>query len=135
MKKTIHKSENYPIIYLRYFENNLIYIGESLSLFCGRHTREDIQSGNYDKIVIIKACKNETRRRYWEAYLICKLKPKFQSEMKKYRTLLNKNISVKKIKAKKIKFDLIKLKKEQILYTAYNHLNKFNRYMKLYKGN
>jgi hypothetical protein len=135
MKKIIYKTNNYPIIYLRYFENNLIYIGESFSLFCGRHAREDIQSGNYDKIIIIKACKNEKRRRYWEAYLICKLKPTFQSEMKKYKTLLNNEKNVKKIKTKQIKFDLNKTKKQQILYTAYDHLNKFNRCMKLYKGN
>lgn len=135
MKKILNKTENYPIIYLRYFENNLIYIGESLSLFCGRHAREDIQSGNYDKIVMIKACKNEKRRRYWEAYLICKLKPKFQSEMKQYKTILNGGKTYKKIIIKSEKIDLKKAKKQQILYTAYNHLNKFNRYMKLYKGN
>jgi len=135
MKKIIKKSDNYPIIYLRYFENNLIYIGESLSLFSGRHAREDIRSGNYDKIIIIKACKNELRRRYWEAYLICKLKPKFQYEMKKYKTILNNKKGIKKNRVKYFKFNLNKIKKKEILYTAYVHLNKFNKYMKLYKGN
>jgi hypothetical protein len=135
MKKILYKSENYPIIYLRYFENNLIYIGESSNLFSGRHAREGIQPGNYDKIIIIKACKNDSRRRYWEAYLICKLKPRLQSEMKQYKTILNGKNKVKPNRIKYSKINLNKMKKKEILYTAYAHLNKFNKYMKIYKSN
>jgi hypothetical protein len=69
------KTEDFPIIYLRYTKGNLIYIGETVSFLKSRHLREDIiQAGNFDCVKILKASKNTTRRRYWEAVLILQLK-------------------------------------------------------------
>jgi hypothetical protein len=65
------KIEDFPIIYLRYFKGNLIYIGETISFLKSRHLREDIiQAGNFDCVKILKASKDTTRRRYWEAVLV-----------------------------------------------------------------
>ncbi len=73
--KIIKKIEDYAVIYLRYLNNQLLYIGESQSFIKSRHCREDNSIGDFDLIKILKAPKNVQRRRYWEAYLICKLKP------------------------------------------------------------
>ena len=50
------KIEDFPIIYLRYFKGNLIYVGETISFLKSRHLREDIiQAGNFDCVKILKA--------------------------------------------------------------------------------
>ena len=69
---------NRPFIYLRYFNNKLLYIGET-SLGLSRPTREntgyEYRVGTWDKVILIRACHNPNRRRYWEAYMISKLAP------------------------------------------------------------
>jgi len=78
VKKIINLYNEHPIIYFRYYQDKLMYIGESQSLLSGRAWRQDDRAGKYDKIIYIKASKEKLRRMYWEAYLICKLKPHTQ---------------------------------------------------------
>jgi hypothetical protein len=72
---------NRPFIYLRYSNNNLLYIGET-SAGLSRPTRENTgyesRVGPWDKVILIRASYNPDRRRYWEAYLISKLAPLHQ---------------------------------------------------------
>ena len=100
--KTIIKYnvKEYPAIYLRYFENKLMYIGETKNKYGGRAFRF-MDHSPVDSIRIIKASKNLERRQYWEAVLICKLKP----EKQKFNLYLGKldNSHPEKIKQKRIK--------------------------------
>ena len=100
--KTIIKYnvKEYPAIYLRYFENKLMYIGETKNKYGGRAFRF-MDHSPVDSIRIIKASKNLERRQYWEAVLICKLKP----EKQKSNLYLGKldNSHPEKIKQKRIK--------------------------------
>jgi hypothetical protein len=86
------KKKDFPVIYLRYLNNKLVYIGESSSFIRARHAREESLKeavGDFDVVKILKAPKNKKRRKYWEAWLICKLKPTNQrSEL--YRHLIEK---------------------------------------------
>lgn len=91
MKKIINLYNECPIIYLRYYQDRLMYIGESQSLLSGRAWRQDDRAGKYDKILYIKASKEKLRRMYWEAYLICKLKPHTQmGHLNNYKTYMSK---------------------------------------------
>lgn len=72
------KVKDFPVIYLRYLKGKLVYIGESLSFIRARHAREDTMKewvGDFDVVKILRAPKNKQRRKYWEAWLICKLNP------------------------------------------------------------
>jgi hypothetical protein len=95
----INKKEDYPVIYLRYLNNEIMYIGESISHINGRPYRDGLEEniGDYDKVILLKASKNKDRRRYWEAFLVCKLKPKKQ-RMLKYEGLLKNTKQNKKKK-------------------------------------
>ena len=79
-----------PIIYIRCFKNQIIYIGETSNAKKGRPMREDT-TWEVDKVIPLKACKNKQRRMYWEAYLICKLKPLAMKASKYKNYLLNRN--------------------------------------------
>jgi hypothetical protein len=78
--KTIinYNVKEYPVIYLRYFENKLMYIGETKNKYGGRAFRF-MDHSPVDTVRIIKASKNLERRQYWEIVLICKLKPEKQN--------------------------------------------------------
>lgn len=106
-----------------------MYVGESASFLKARHARnEDLRAGDYDMIKILKAPKDRTRRHYWEAYLIIKLKPKKQLSPicnQIYLTKLKKN---KHKHRRKIKID-INNDKLMFKYAAYNHLQKFKYFM------
>ena len=80
---------NQPIIYIRILHNKIMYIGESKSLILNRHLREDASAGDFDNVITIKASSDTIRRRYWEAYLIVKLKPSNQIPLR-YRSLIHK---------------------------------------------
>ena len=69
--KTIvqYDQEQYPVIYLRYFKDKIMYIGETKNKYGGRPFRF-MDHSPVDKIRIIKASKNLERRQYWEAVLI-----------------------------------------------------------------
>jgi len=78
--KTIvqYDQEEYPVIYLRYFQNKIMYIGETKNRYTGRPFRF-MSHSPVDKVRLIKSSKNLERRQYWEAVLICKLKPEKQN--------------------------------------------------------
>ena len=50
--RIIKKIEDHAVIYLRYLDNQLLYIGESQSFIKSRHCREDNSIGNFDLIKI-----------------------------------------------------------------------------------
>ena len=117
-KKKIHVdySENpgcsIPIIYIRYYKGVVIYVGETVNYYGGRHLRprcrethctlEDLDKNkfpgirgekrerlmsqikwdNTDFIRILNAPENQTDRRRWEAKLVCWLNPKLQRVIK-----------------------------------------------------
>ena len=132
----LKKQEDFPIIYLRYLNNELMYIGESYGYWrTNRHnriaTRVD-NPGDFDKIIVLKSVKNNRRRKYWEALLISKMKPKNQ------KTLLYENIVKRKngrepeiIKSRSIPIE--KATKKEILYAAYVRLDQFKKLMESYK--
>jgi hypothetical protein len=129
------KIEDFPIIYLRYFKGNLIYVGETISFLKSRHLREDIiQAGNFDCVKILKASKDTTRRRYWEAVLVLKLKPSQQSNISKYIGLvkkINNNEFVKTpVENKEKSFEkVLDNNKLEMKIIAYRHLMEFKKYM------
>jgi len=92
--KKFKKQEDHPSIYLRYLNNSLVYIGETKSWFSGRPFRIE-ERNEYDKVILIKASKCQKRRKYWEAYLICKLKPLNQNSLL-YKAILNPHRKNKK---------------------------------------
>jgi hypothetical protein len=121
MKKVFTKQME-PVIYFRFQNNVLMYIGETHDLRNGRPFRTaseitlcnkkslkneksfrkkdrngniyETYIGDYDKVITIKASRDVNRRRYWEASLIIKLQP-FQQNIKYYNSRLKrKNFSV-----------------------------------------
>ena len=85
-----------PAIYIRYKNSEILYIGETDDHRKGRPFREEMKIGDWDNIKLLSASKDVNRRRYWEAYLICKLKPSSQ-DVSKYFSLIkkhNKNTNV-----------------------------------------
>jgi|1048.fasta_scaffold05012_7 hypothetical protein len=129
------KSKDFPVIYLRYLGKQLIYVGESSSFLKSRHLREDIQAGDFDTVKILKAPRNKDRRRYWEAWLVCKLKPiKQRQELYQYIVDRVNRREVKKVK----NYDSMieeskKLTNKELKYIAYSHLIKFQKFMAMTK--
>ena len=88
--------EGIPIIYIRYWKNVIVYVGETDNYYKGRHLRpkctdaygginstseERLERMNWDNtsfIRILNAPINTMDRRRWEARLICWLNPKLQ---------------------------------------------------------
>ena len=88
-----------PVIYIRYSNGVIMYIGEKKNWKRGRHFRdgasfdEKENAGEYDKVRLLKANFNPERRRYWEAVLVTKYKPYNQQKvLKKYYKLAKKEI-------------------------------------------
>ena len=79
-----------PVIYIRYKDSKVLYIGETDDHRKGRPFREEMKIGDWDSIKLLNASKDVNRRRYWEAYLICKLKPSNQ-DTTKYFALVKKH--------------------------------------------
>lgn len=79
-----------PAIYIRYKNSEILYIGETDDHRKGRPFREEMKIGDWDNIKLLSASKDVNRRRYWEAYLICKLKPSSQ-DVSKYFSLIKKH--------------------------------------------
>jgi hypothetical protein len=123
-----NKIEDFPIIYLRYLNKKLMYVGESASFLKGRHARDDLNVGEYDTVKILKAPKNKIRRNYWEAYLVIKLKPEMQLSHfcnRKYLAKLNRK-NAKHDRKIKININNDKL---MFKYAAYDHLQKFKYFI------
>jgi len=97
---TIVENKKEPCIYLRYFKEDLQYIGESSDTITGRPFRKTESNHQWDKCRILKAPKDKDRRRYWEAVLIVKLKPKTQKIVLYQNKLKDTNI----LQAKKLPY-------------------------------
>ena len=126
MKKVFAKQME-PVIYFRFQNNVLMYIGETHDLRTGRpfRTESEITIGNkykktdrtgnlyktyigdYDKVITIKASRDINRRKYWEASLIIKLQPLrqnikyYNSRLKRKDLSANEKEQIKMEKTKK----------------------------------
>ena len=67
-----------PVIYIHYYKGVVQYVGQTVNIFDGRPFRASYNQP-VDSIRWIKAPKNDRARLKWEAYLVCKLKPKRQN--------------------------------------------------------
>ena len=112
-----------------------MYIGESYSYLKNRHNREVTlgdNPGDYDKVIILKSVKNTKRRKYWEAFLVSKMKPK------KQKTQLYEN-RIKRANGRKPEIirshsvPIEKATKKEILHAAYVRLDQFKKLMEYYK--
>ena len=72
-----------------------MYVGETENWRMGRPTRVDSDAGEFDEVVILKACKDKKRRMYWEAFLVCKLNPANQVKLRYDTFILNRNMENK----------------------------------------
>ena len=93
--KSSSNPNSYPAIYIRMLREKIMYVGETENWKMGRPMRVDPHIGEYDEVVILKACKNKKRRMYWEAFLVCKLSPVKQLRARYNGYLLNRNIEGK----------------------------------------
>ena len=80
-----------PVIYIRYHEKKILYIGETEDKRKGRPFRDEPKIGDWDYVRLIRASSDVNRRKYWEAYLICKLKPVNQNTINYFRLIKKKN--------------------------------------------
>jgi len=76
-------STDIPIIYIRYWNNDVVYVGESANFYSGRHLRYRCRDypDTKDKtnfVRILNAPGDARKRRKWEAKLVCWLNPKLQ---------------------------------------------------------
>ena len=87
-----------PVIYIRYHEKKILYIGETEDRRKGRPLRDEPKIGDWDYVRLLKAPNNVNRRKYWEAYLICKLKPANQNTINYFKLIkkYNKNTNLDK---------------------------------------
>ena len=72
-----------PIIYIRYWDDTVIYVGESVNFYSGRHLRYRCRDypDSKDKtnfVRILNAPLDTRKRRKWEAKLVCWLNPVLQ---------------------------------------------------------
>ena len=71
------KTGKLPVIYIRYYQNVVMYIGETSDMQGNRPFRVE-KNNLYDKVRLLNASANTDLRRKWEAKLIVRLKPKTQ---------------------------------------------------------
>ena len=80
-----------PVIYIRYHEKKILYIGETEDKRKGRPFRDEPKIGDWDYVRLIRASSDVNRRKYWEAYLICKLKPANQNTINYFKLIKKQN--------------------------------------------
>ena len=80
-----------PVIYIRYHEKKILYIGETEDKRKGRPFRDEPKIGGWDYVRLIRASSDVNRRKYWEAYLICKLKPANQNTINYFKLIKKQN--------------------------------------------
>tara|TARA_R110000765_G_scaffold13648_1_gene40841 strand:+ start:293 stop:796 length:504 start_codon:yes stop_codon:yes gene_type:complete len=104
MIKIVKNKGKEPVIYIRYYKGEILYIGETGDSKGGRPFRYDNQGaaeiGSWDKVRLLKASSHSDKRKLWEAWLICKLKPKNQ-KVHLYQRIVDKNKKHGSIKNKK----------------------------------
>ena len=134
MKTITKQPEKKPAIYLRVLNKQIMYIGETKDLNGQRPWRNDEAIGEYDYVITIPACDNETRRRYWEAYCIIKFKPIAQKNLQKYYTILSKPKLEHTFFTFKRNYINKKIRKETIKFIyAHENLNSTFKQIKLLK--
>tara|TARA_R100001163_G_C4986302_1_gene140536 strand:- start:208 stop:702 length:495 start_codon:yes stop_codon:yes gene_type:complete len=82
-----------PVIYIRYHKEKVLYVGETDDYRKGRPFRDESKIGDWDQIKLLKSSSSANRRRYWEAYLICRLKPVNQDTTKYFALVKKQNES------------------------------------------
>ena len=92
--KIIKNKGKEPVIYIRYYKEEILYIGETGDSRAGRPFRDSnsgaAEIGNWDRVRLLKASSHSDKRKFWEAWLICKLKPKNQ-KIYLYQRIVDKN--------------------------------------------
>ena len=83
-----------PIIYIRYWNDEVIYVGESTDFYSGRHLRYKCRphSESDDKtnfVRVLNAPENTAKRRKWEAKLVCWLNMWYRSCNRKRNSILS----------------------------------------------
>jgi hypothetical protein len=111
--KIIKNKGKEPIIYIRYHGEKILYIGETEDKRKGRPFRDEFKIGDWDYVRLLKAPSDVKRRKYWEAYLICKLKPLNMNTYLYFKLVKNK---IKKLLYQKILLILKNLKKHEQKY-------------------
>ena len=140
-------SRKVPIIYIRYWNEEVVYVGETDDFYKGRHLRfkcrdtyggitstkeERDQQEKWDKtnfVRVLNAPKNTKHRRKWEAKLVCWLNPKLQ-KVNQYLKKANLDYNVEK---NLYIFKKINDKKAERRIT--NNLESFLRSIKKFKEN
>jgi hypothetical protein len=127
--KIIKNKGKEPVIYIRYSEEKILYIGETDDQRKGRPFRDEPRIGDWDYVRSLKAPSDSKRRKYWEAYLICKLKPANQ-KTNNYYTLIKKqngdtNLVEKNLKTEVTPETLDKLRKKNNKERLSYWLNQF----------
>ena len=74
----MNSNHRQPGIYIHYLEGDVQYVGETVNVFDGRPFRAS-RNAPVDKIRWLRASQNDSLRKKWEAYLVCKLKPARQN--------------------------------------------------------
>ena len=95
--KIVENKNKRSCIYLRYYNNELYYIGESVNELNGRPYR-NVEDNPWDRCRILKAPVDSKRRKYWEAWLIVRLEPRKQNKpesLRKYSTIISKSSGIK----------------------------------------
>jgi len=115
--KIVKNKGKETVIYIRYYKGEILYIGETGDSKGGRPFRYDNQGaseiGSWDEVRLLKASSDSDKRKLWEAWLICKLKPKNQ-KVHLYQRIVDKNkkhVSTKNKKELKTKDTLETLDK------------------------
>tara|TARA_R100001015_G_C4594046_1_gene149351 strand:+ start:494 stop:1051 length:558 start_codon:yes stop_codon:yes gene_type:complete len=123
-----------PMIYVRLNRGKILYIGETSNVMNGRPFRDEPKLGDWDFVRLIHASSDVKRRRYWEAYLICKLKPLNQNTAS-YYTLVKKTNNNTNILCDFTDPDELKKAQEEISIDMLNKLRrKNNRERTIYWG-
>ena len=99
--KIVKNKSGSPCIYLRYYNDELYYIGECIDELNGRPYRNE-EHNPWEKCRILKASSDTKRRRWWEAWLIVKLKPKNQNVAQYQGLISNKKIDKKEVKESRL---------------------------------
>ena len=103
-----------PGIYIHYYEGKVQYVGETVNVWEGRPFRAS-HNKPVDEIRWLRAPQDNLSRKKWEAYLVCKLKPKRQN-VRQYEDLAKRAgyvLSQKEIK-RRFKEDQIKFTRKII---------------------
>jgi hypothetical protein len=104
IKNFLKNFKQKPVIYIRFKNNKITYIGETHDIFGLRAFRfknvgdMPLIKDDFDEIRILYSSKNYERRLYWEAVLILKYKPIYQTNIKIYegriRNFINKKNNI-----------------------------------------